>query len=114
MGSITCFSLFFYIFAYKYKLNNILSMGNKRELKRSINYICSELFAECVAVSLNNAAAEQSAVDAVLTCIIKTNSEYIKRISHPEPGMECKKYYKILASDFNKQVDEIIDQIQAL
>ena len=25
---------------------------NKRDLKRSINYICSDLFAECVAASL--------------------------------------------------------------
>lgn len=29
-------------------------MANKRDLKRTINYITSELFAECVAASLYN------------------------------------------------------------
>ena len=30
------------------------NMPNRRDLKKTINYICSELFAECVAASLYN------------------------------------------------------------
>ena len=79
-------------------------MSNKRDLKRTINYICSDLFAECVAASLY----------ALLTSILLVHSDYVRRISHPEPGIPQKKFYKILIEDFNKQVDELIDQIANL
>ena len=39
------------------------------------------------------------------------NSDFIKRVSHPEPGMKPGTYYQNLIRDFNEQVSEIIDQI---
>ena len=39
------------------------------------------------------------------------NSDFIKRVSHPEPGMKPGTYYQNLIHAFNKQVSEIIDQI---
>ena len=89
-------------------------MANKRDLKHSINYITSELFAECVAASLYNGKPSQEDVDGILTSIVMTNSDFIKRVSHPEPGMKPTAYFKQLIEDFNKQVDEIIDQISNL
>ncbi|MDD6552942.1 MAG: hypothetical protein PUF37_05070 [Prevotellaceae bacterium] len=90
-------------------------MSNKRQLKQSINYISSELFAECVAASLYGGTnPDAQNVDALLTSILQIHNNYISRVSHPEPGMPAKKYYKVLISDFNKQVDEIVDQICAL
>jgi len=38
---------------------------------------------------------------------------YIKRISHPEPGIPAKKYYKDLREKFSSQVNEILDQINS-
>jgi hypothetical protein len=38
-------------------------------------------------------------------------SDYISRISHPEPGMPAKAYYKKLKEDFIAQAGDIIDQI---
>ena len=89
-------------------------MASKRVLKHQINDICSELFAECVAVALYNKKAEDSNIDAILTSIMVVNNEFIKRVSHPEPGLEPKLYYKDLILGFNNQIDEIIDQISAL
>ncbi|MBO1362458.1 hypothetical protein JHU38_01440 [Prevotella sp. A2931] len=89
-------------------------MASKRVLKHQINYICSELFAECIAVALYNKKKEDNNVDAILTSIMVVNNEFIKRVSHPEPGMPPKLYYKDLILGFNKQIDEIIDQISAL
>ncbi|HEY9543210.1 hypothetical protein [Prevotella sp.] len=89
-------------------------MASKRTLKHQINYICSELFAECVAAALYNKKANDSSFDAILTSIMVVNSEFIKRVSHPQPGMKAKLYYKDLILGFNKQIDEIIDQISAL
>ena len=33
-------------------------MANKRKLKRTINYVCGDLFAECVAASLYSGKQE--------------------------------------------------------
>ncbi len=90
-------------------------MAKKRDLKRSINYICSDLFAECVATSLygGNKPSKEN-VDALLSSILIIHSDFVRRISHPEPGLDQGKYYKVLIDDFNKQVGEIIDQISNL
>lgn len=89
-------------------------MANKRDLKRRINYITSELFAETVAASLYNGKPTQEDVDGILSAIVMINGDYISRVSHPEPGITKGEYYKKLTVDFNKQVSEIIDQISNL
>ena len=84
-------------------------MANKRSLKHSIPLVCEELFAECVAVSLygNNRDGAQ----ALIYTIVKVQDDFIRRVSHPEPGMPASKYYKTLREDFVAQVSEIIDHI---
>lgn len=89
-------------------------MANKRQLKSTINLVCSDLFAECVAASLYGPKNGVQDVDGILSSIIITHNDYISRISHPEPGMAPKVYFNTLVSDFNKQVTEIIDQINTL
>ena len=89
-------------------------MSNKRDLKKTINYICSDLFAECVAASLYGGKPEKENVDALLTSILVVHTNYIRRISHPEPGISAKKYYRDLIESFNKEVGEVIDQIANL
>lgn len=88
-------------------------MANKRQLKSSINYVCSELFAECAALSVFTSKANQEEIESIISSIIIIHNDYICRVSHPEPGMPQKKYFKILKEDFNKQVSEIIDLIYA-
>ena len=86
-------------------------MTNKRDLKRVINYICSELFAECVASSLYVGRPCEENVNSLLATIVRLQGEYICRVSHPEPGIAPKKYYQDLKENFNKEVAEIIDHI---
>ena len=83
---------------------------NKRDLKRQIDYICSDLFAECVATSLSG-NPDMENVDALLSSILTIHNDFIRRVSHPEPGIPPKKYYKELVDSFYKQVDEIVDHI---
>ncbi len=87
-------------------------MANKRSLKRSITLFCEELFAECVAASLygNN----RDGAEALIFSILKMQDDFICRISHPEPGMPAKLYFKDLREKFAAQASEIIDQINAL
>ena len=89
-------------------------MSNKRLLKKNINYTCSDLFAECIAASLYNGKIEKENVDALLSSILIIHNNYVCRVSHPEPGMTAKMYYKDLIEKFYKDVSEIIDQINCL
>ena len=86
-------------------------MTNKRNLKKAINSICESLFAECIAYSLYNGKADDDTVNSILTSIINVNSDFVRRISHPEPGMSAKAYYKDLKDKFAAQASEMLDQL---
>ena len=89
-------------------------MANKRTLKQAINLICEELFVECVAASLYGKGHHPENMDALLSTILKMQSDFTARVSHPEPGMKASLYYKDLREKFSKQVSEIVDQINYL
>ncbi len=89
-------------------------MANRKKLKTTINSICSDVFAECVAFSLYGRNAHEDNVEALLESIVKIRKDYISRISHPEPGLSKKVYYDKLANDFAEQISEIIDHISNL
>ncbi len=89
-------------------------MAKKRDLKQTINYVCSDLFAEGVAASLYGTANNEEAVNNLLSSIIVTRNDFVKRGSHPAPGMTAREYYRQLISDFNQRINEIIDQIGTL
>ncbi len=86
-------------------------MANKRKLKKQINLICEGLFSECVASSLYGAEEKMENQEANLFTILQTQAHYISRISHPEPGMDAKAYYKDLREKFAAQAGEILDQL---
>ena len=90
---------------------NSTTMANKRDLKRGINYICGELFAECIATSIYSNNSDKENVDTLLKAIMRAHSDYVMRVSHPEPGMTAKKYYKTLIENFNNDVNDLVDQI---
>ena len=94
----------------------LIYMANRRTTKRAINKICEELFAEAVAASLygNEAHKEKNNADAVLSSIIRLESDYISRISHVEPGMRAADYFKRMHESLTADVEEIIDQINNL
>lgn len=86
-------------------------MASKKGLKKTINNICTDIFAETVAASLYNGMPHTENVDSLLKSILRTREDFVSRISHPEPGMDPKKYYDHLANDFAEHIMEIIDHI---
>lgn len=86
-------------------------MMNKRSLKKSINAVSDQLFANAVAVSLygNNRNAEND--EALIQSILNMREDYVSRISHPEPGMKKQDYYRDLREKFISQAQELADQI---
>ena len=89
-------------------------MANKRNLKRNINYVCSELFSEAIAASMYSSKASDEDVKALLASILVIHNDYVRRVSHLEPGLTPKAFYKNLVDSFNKQTSEIVDQVANL
>ena len=89
-------------------------MSNKRDLKRTINYICGDLFTEGIAASLYGENRDNAKTEAILTSILVMHSNYIRRVSHVQPGMPAKVYFKDLKDKFSKEVNEIVDQLNNL
>ena len=89
-------------------------MANKRSLKKAINAVCEELFAECVAASLYGAQGHEDNAHALLYSVVRMRRDFISRVSHPEPGMAAKNYYKLLRERFAAQASDIINHINTL
>ena len=86
-------------------------MASRKVLKKNVNYIAGELFAECLMNSLYVPGTDKKKADELMAEILKMQDEFISRISHTEPG-NVKGYYKKFRSDFNAKVDSIIEAIQ--
>ncbi len=86
-------------------------MANKKDLKRTINNVCSELISESIATVLYEGKKDVDNVDAIISAVLKIRDDYVRRISHPEPGMPQKDYFRHLIIHFNEQASEIVDQI---
>ena len=84
---------------------------NKRKLKKRINLICETLFADCVAVSLYGPEDNKENMEALLFTIVKMQNHFTTRISHPEPGIKPKVYFRDLHEKFGAQVNNILDQV---
>ncbi len=89
-------------------------MANKRQLKKAINFMCGELFAECVAIMHYQKQIPQKDVDDVMTGILNLQDDMLSRVCHPEPGMPAKKFFAKLREDMVHSVDDIVAQINAL
>ena len=87
-------------------------MANRRTLKRNINLVCEEIFAECMALSLYG--RNRDGGQALFMSIFKMQNDFIRRVSHVEPGKKAKDYFRNLRDSFVAQADEIIDQINHL
>lgn len=88
-------------------------MANKRILKKEIKLVCESLLTESIAQSLYN-SVDMGNVEALLYSILKTQSEYLCRVSHVEPGIKAKQYFRCIIKDFDTEVTNIIDQINNL
>ena len=88
-------------------------MSSKKDIKQTINDVCRDLFAECIAASLYNNVKNEESVN-ILSCIIALRNDFVCRISHLEPGIPPKKYFTILINEFEERVNEIVDQISNL
>lgn len=88
-------------------------MASRKNLKKNVNYIASELFAECLVNSLYVPGTDKAKADELMSTILNMQDEFLSRISHTQPG-NVKGYYKKFNEDFNAKVDEIIEAMNNL
>lgn len=88
-------------------------MASRKVLKKNVNYIAGELFAECLVNSLYVPGVDKEKADELMGEILKMQDEFISRISHTEPG-NVKGYYKKFRADFNTKVEEILEALGKL
>lgn len=89
-------------------------MANKRQLKKTINLMCGELFVESVAISHLQNETSREDLENVMKAILRLHDDLICRVSHPEAGMPASVFYKKLRNDLIKGTNEIADQLYAL
>ena len=88
-------------------------MSSRKNLKKAVNYITSELFAECGALCNLIPNTDVNKLEEIIGDIIELRKEHIARISHTEPG-NTKGFYKKLNEDFAKGVNDIVERLQQL
>lgn len=84
-------------------------MANRRQLKKSINLICGELFADCVALSLCG-QSDKEKLSGLMAEVLTVHGEYIARVNHTEKGSE-RLFYKKLREEFTQKVNALSDEI---
>ena len=89
-------------------------MAKRKDLKSIVSDTCADLVAEVVAISTYEVKANHDTVLNIISSILKVRNDYVKRISHPEPGMEPKAYFRKITEDFVAEVSEIADHISNL
>ena len=111
--------IIFFLFFFWYCTHFSLSLTSfvtqqRRDLKKGINFLCGELFAECVAIMHYQKPTPQEDVDNVMASILNLQDDMLSRVSHVEPGMKAKDYFKKLREDMLSHTDEIVEHIKAL
>ncbi len=83
-------------------------MANRRNLKKSIQIITSELISETyIAYSLLKKLSDEE-LKNIIAKIAELNNDFLSRVNHAEPGMTAKAYYRQLRRDFDAKLDEIV------
>lgn len=88
-------------------------MAKRRNLKKTINYIASSLFMECMAYEQYIPGVDKAKLDELMGRVLMLQDDFLARVSHTEPG-NVKGYYKKLRVDFDQEVRAIFDAMEQL
>lgn len=84
-------------------------MANRKNLKKQIKNVTSELFADCVVLSLCG-EEERAKMEPIMAEVLALHNDYVARISHTEKKQE-KLFYKKLRQEFSEKACEISQRI---
>ena len=84
-------------------------MASRKDLKKQINNICGELFADCVALKMCEQGNDEQ-LNEVMLEIWDLRREYVSRISHTEKLSE-RVFYKKLRAEFSEKAEALSKKI---
>lgn len=84
-------------------------MASRKQLKKSIKLVTSELFTDCIALSLCK-QGDSETLDTLMTEVIALNADYVARLSHVERGSE-RLFFKKLREEFTEKVNDLSERI---
>lgn len=85
-------------------------MARRRELKKAINQVCSDLLVECLAVRQNHPGVPPADIENISQSILLMHSDFISRLSHVDKR-QVRRFFKQLDEDLAVSTNEIIDHI---
>lgn len=88
-------------------------MASRKNLKKVITFVVDDLATEAFLMSYD-AKGDTEAWINVFNKIFNLNNDYIARVSHVEPGMPAKKYFKALCDSFSADAKAVLDEVAAL
>ena len=84
-------------------------MASRKDLKKQINNICGELFADCVALKMCEQGNDEQ-LNEVMLEIWDLRREYVSRIRHTEKLSE-RVFYKKLRAEFSEKAEALSKKI---
>ncbi len=92
-------------------------MASRRKLKKTIQFVCSELITELYFRFLLNKNADEKAVEALVIKITETAREFTLRSNRPggkQNPASVKHYYRSLYKAWNEKIAEIIKESEKI
>lgn len=92
-------------------------MANKRDIKKNIDYLISEVVSDCYTFKYLFPDKNQKEVDKIIKDTVDFRNELIKRVNHPD-GKDNKKliknHYKKVNQDLFDNVDNYGDRLNKM
>ena len=88
-------------------------MAKRRNLKKAINMVCSDLLMECLAVRETHPSIKEADVENIAMSILLMQEDFVSRLSHVDKH-QIRRFFQQLDDDLTVSTNEIIDQIYQL
>lgn len=85
-------------------------MAKKRQLKKAINLMSTDLLIELLGAEQAATGATKQDVENIAQSILAMRNDFIKRLSHIDKT-QVRKFFAQMEDDLNASTNEIVDQI---
>lgn len=92
-------------------------MASRRKLKKTIQFVCSELITDVYFRCLLNNKIDETVAEALVIKIVNLSKEFTLRANRPtgkENPALVKAYYRSLFASWNEKTAEIVKETEAI
>lgn len=92
-------------------------MASRKKLKKTIQFVCSELITDVYFHCLLNRNIDEKVADTLVIKIVDLSKEFTLRANRPtgkENPTLVKSYYRSLFTSWNEKIAEIVKEIETI